>query len=79
MALDNLDLNLLGWLVRRLGLAPERETVTPAFFGGLIGLPDRPSLRSPPKKTSVLVRSKRQKVICYTDRQLQQAKSICKS
>jgi hypothetical protein len=27
----------------------------------------------------VLVRSKRQKFICYTDRQLQKAKSICKS
>jgi len=33
---------------------------------------------SPEKNLRVFYRSKRQKVICYTDRQLQQAKFICK-
>jgi len=73
-----LDLDLLGWLVGRSGLAPERETVTPGLEKGLTHLCDCPALRPPPSSTSALVRSKRQKFICYTDRQLQQAKFICK-
>jgi len=50
------------------------------FWKGLLF--DRPivfALRPPPSSTSALVRSKRQKVICLPDRQLQQAKFICKA